>query len=360
MGKEFRKSACPHDCPSACCLEVERVSSTRIGRIRGAAANSYTDGVVCAKVARYAERAHHPDRLKQPLQRVGEKGRGEFRPISWEAALDEVAAAFSRTTRTCGAEAVWPYHSGGTMGIVQRWGLDRLRHAFGYSRQKTTICVTPAESGWRAGVGKLLGPDPREMAEADLIVVWGGNPVSTQVNAMTHIAKARKQRGATLVVVDVYRTPTVEAADIGLVLRPGTDGALALAMMHLLLKEGFADRDYLARHTDFGPEVEAHLADKTPEWASAITGLAVAEIEGFARLYGGTQRSFLRIGFGFTRSRNGSAATHAVPSLPAINAGVQPPGRRAFFLNLDNWRLDTPLSHGPHLLDPAPLLLRPP
>ena len=166
------------------------------------------------------------------------------------------------------------------MGIVQRWGLDRLRHAFGYSRQKTTICVTPAESGWRAGVGKLIGPDPREMAESDLIVVWGGNPVSTQVNVMTHIAKARKQRGAKLVVVDVYRTPTVEAADIGLVLRPGTDGALALAMMHVLLKEGFADREYLARYTDFGPEIEAHLADKTPEWASAITGLPAGEIIG--------------------------------------------------------------------------------
>jgi anaerobic selenocysteine-containing dehydrogenase len=237
MGKEFWKSACPHDCPSACSLEVERLSSTRIGRVRGAAANTYTDGVVCAKVARYAERVHHPDRLKQPLQRVGEKGKGEFRPISWDDALNEVAEAFTHATRTHGSEAVWPYHSGGTMGVVQRWGLDRLRHAFGYSRQKTTICVTPAESGWRAGVGKLLGPDPREMAESDLIVVWGGNPVSTQVNAMTHIAKARKQRGAKLAVVDVYRTPTVEAADIGLVLRPGTDGALALAMMHVLLKE---------------------------------------------------------------------------------------------------------------------------
>src|SRR6185503_13424157 len=150
------------------------------------------------------------------------------------------------------------------------------------------ICVTPAESGWRAGVGKLLGPDPREMAESDLIVVWGGNPVSTQVNAMIHIAKARKQRGAKLVVVDVYRTPTVEAADIGLVLRPGSDGALALAMMHVLLKEGLADRDYLARHTDFDADVEAHLADKTPQWAAALTGLSETEIVDFARLYGRT------------------------------------------------------------------------
>ena len=296
MGKEFWKSACPHDCPSACSLEVERLSSTRIGRIRGAAANSYTDGVVCAKVARYAERAHHPDRLKQPLQRVGEKGRassGRSRGMPRSTKSPRRSAA---RRAAHGKEAVWPYHSGGTMGVVQRWGIERLRHAFGYSRQKTTICMTPAELGWRAGVGKLLGPDPREMAQSDLIVVWGGNPVSTQVNAMTHIAKARKQRGAKLVVVDVYRTPTVEAADIGLVLRPGTDGALALAMMHVLLKEGFADRAYLARYTDFGAGIEAHLADKTPHWASAITGLPVEEIVAFARLYGETKRSFLRVG----------------------------------------------------------------
>jgi anaerobic selenocysteine-containing dehydrogenase len=357
MLKEYVKSACPHDCPSACCLEVERLSPTRIGRIRGAAANSYTDGVVCAKVARYAERAHHPDRLKQPLQRIGEKGRGAFRPISWEAALDEVAEAFQRATRTHGAQSVWPYHSGGTMGVVQRWGIDRLRHAFGYSRQKTTICVTPAESGWRAGVGKLTGPDPREMAESDLIVVWGGNPVSTQVNAMTHIAKARKQRGAKLAVVDVYRTPTVEAADIALVLRPGTDGALALAMMHVLLKEGLADRDYLARYTDFGADIEAHLADKTPEWASAITGLPVEEIVAFARLYGRTERTFLRVGFGFTRSRNGSAAMHAVTCLPAMTGAWRRRGGGAFFLNLDNWRLDTTLAHGLDMIDPATRIL---
>ena len=300
---------------------------------------------------------HHPDRLTQPLQRVGEKGKGEFRPISWDDALDEIAGAFTRAASRHGAESVWPYHSGGTMGVVQRWGLDRLRHAFGYSRQKTTICVTPAESGWRAGVGKLTGPDPREMAEADLIVVWGGNPVSTQVNAMTHIAKARKRRGAKLVVVDVYRTPSVEAADIGLVLRPGTDGALALAMMHVLLKEGLVDRDYLARQTDFDAAVEAHLADKTPHWASEITGLPVEEIVAFARLYGSTQRSFLRLGFGFTRSRNGAAAMHAVTCLPALTGAWRHPGGGAFFLNLDNWGLDLTLAHGLDMLDKSTRVL---
>jgi len=357
MGIEYRKSACPHDCPSACTLEVERLSSTRIGRVRGAAANSYTDGVVCAKVARYAERVHHPDRLTQPLQRTGAKGSGSFRPISWEAALDEIAEAFQRAARQHGVETVWPYHSGGTMGVIQRYGIERLRHAMGYSRQKTTICVTPAESGWRAGVGKLLGADPREMAESDLIVVWGGNPVSTQVNAMTHIAKARRARGAKLAVVDVYRTPTIEAADIGLVLRPGTDGALALAMMHVILTEGLADRAYLALHTDFGPDIEAHLADKTPAWASAITGLSVAEIVDFARLYGRTERSFLRLGFGFTRSRNGSAAMHAVTCLPAMTGAWKHRGGGAFFLRFDHWGLDLTWAHGLDMINPKTRVL---
>ena len=360
MGKEFWKSACPHDCPSACSLEVERLSSTRIGRIRGAAANSYTDGVVCAKVARYAERVHHPDRLKQPLQRIGEKGSGQFRPISWDAALDEVAEAFSRATLRHGSEAVWPYHSGGTMGVVQRWGIDRLRHAMGYSRQKTTICVTPAELGWRAGVGKLLGADPREMAQSDLIVVWGGNPVSTQVNAMTHIAKARKQRGAKLVVVDVYRTPTVEAADIGA-------GAAARhrrragARHDARAAEGGLRRSRLPRaahrfrrrHRSASRRQDAAMG-RAPSPACRST-----EIVDFARLYGRTERSFLRLGFGFTRSRNGSAAMHAVSCLPAMTGAWKHQGGGAFFLDLDNWGLDLTLAHGLDMIEPGDARARP-
>ncbi len=211
---EMIKSACPHDCPSACVLEVERLSPQRIGRIRGAKDFDYTAGIVCAKVGRYAERVHHPERLRHPLKRVGAKGAGDFVPVRWEDALDEVANAFVRAAQQAGSEAVWPYHSDGTMGVVQRWGLDRLRHVMRYSGQKTTICVTPAESGWQAGVGRSEGVDPREMADADLIIVWGGNPVSTQVNMMHHIQRARRQRGAKLVVVDCYRTPSLAAASL--------------------------------------------------------------------------------------------------------------------------------------------------
>ncbi|ETX06985.1 molybdopterin oxidoreductase family protein [Candidatus Entotheonella palauensis] len=354
---EWIKSACPHDCPSACALEVERLSPHRIGRVRGAKQFDYTAGIVCAKVGRYAERIHHPERLRHPLKRVGEKGAGDFTAVSWDDALDEVANAFIRAAQHNGSEAVWPYHSGGTMGIVQRWGIERLRHVMRYSRQKTTICVTPAESGWRAGVGRLEGVDPREMAESDLIVVWGGNPVSTQVNVMNHIQRARRHRGAKLVVIDCYRTPSVEAADIGIVVRPGTDAALACAMMGVMLREGMADRDYLAHYTDFDHEVECHLAQRTPSWAAGLTGLSEETIIDLARLYGSTQRAFLRLGFGFTRSRNGSANMHAVSALPAVSGAWRYPGGGAFFLNLDNWRLDTTLAHGLDVVDDSIRLL---
>ncbi|MDH3913559.1 MAG: molybdopterin-dependent oxidoreductase, partial [Rhodospirillales bacterium] len=236
-------SACPHDCPSTCALEVERLGAMRIGRVRGARDNPYTDGVICAKVARYAERVHHPERLTTPLKRIGEKGggRASFQAISWEAALDEVAEALLKAEQSHGPETVWPYYFAGTMGHVQRDGIQRLRHVMGYSRQHSTICTTLPESGWLAGVGAKAGVDAREIAQSDLIVVWGGNPVSTQVNVMTHIAKARKAQNAKLVVVDPYRTGTAEQADLHLMVKPGTDGALAAAVIHVLLKEGFAD-----------------------------------------------------------------------------------------------------------------------
>jgi anaerobic selenocysteine-containing dehydrogenase len=356
---ELRKSACPHDCPSACSLEVAVLPDNRIGRILGSAENSYTAGVVCAKVARYAERVHHPDRLTRPLRRTGGKSEGSFVPISWDEALDEIAGRFKEAAQRYGTETVWPYHSGGNMGIVQRWGLDRLRNVMRYSRQQTTICVTPAESGWKAGIGKLAGVDPCEMDESDLIISWGGNPVSTQVNVMTHVSRARKQRGAKLAVVDVYRTPTVEAADIALILKPGTDGALALAMMNVLLSEGFADREYLARYTDFNKATERHIMTRTPAWAAAITGLTEQEIIDFARLYGRTRKSFIRAGFGFTRSRNGSAAMHAVSCLPAITGAWQYRGGGAFFLafDMDYWGIDTTILHGLDAIDPKVRIL---
>jgi anaerobic selenocysteine-containing dehydrogenase len=278
-------SVCPHDCPSVCALDVEVLASGRIGRVSGAEEHGYTAGVICAKVARYAERIHHPDRLTRPLRRVGAKGEGRFAPISWDEALDEIATRFRDAAARHGSETVWPYFFAGTMGLVQRDGINRLRHAMRYSGMDKTICTWIVHAGWMAGTGRQTGVDPREAADSDLIVMWGGNPVTTQVNFMTHVARARKARGARFVVVDPYRTPTAQAADTHLMLRPGTDGALACAVMHVLFAEGFADRDYLARHTDDPDGLERHLAARTPEWAAAITGLTAAEIRDFARVW---------------------------------------------------------------------------
>ena len=320
-------STCPHDCPSTCALEVEVIDDNTIGRVYGAKDNDYTAGVICAKVARYAERVHHPDRLGQPLRRVGHKGVGlsAFEPVSWDDALDEVAARFQKTIKQYGGETLWPYHYAGTMGLLQRDALDCFRHTLKTSRQHATFCITLADAGWIAGTGIKRGSDPREMANSDLIVVWGGNPVSTQVNVMQHIARARRERGAKLVVVDPYRTPTAEKADLHLMLRPGTDGALACAVMHVLFAEDLVDDDYLQKYTDVPEALRNHLINKPPEWASSITGLRADEIIAFARLYGKTKRSFIRLGYGFSRSRNGAANVHAVTCLPALTGAWQYP-----------------------------------
>ena len=356
---ELVSSACPHDCPSTCALEVERIDERTIGRVHGARENDYTAGIVCAKVARYAERIHHPGRLTTPLRRVGEKGVGlaAFAPLSWEDALDEVAGRLSRAAERYGAETVWPYFYAGTMGLVQRDGIERLRHVMKYSRQHSTICVTLSDSGWMAGCGFKRGVDAREIAESDLVVVWGGNPVHTQVNVMHHIARARKERGAKFVVVDPYRTPTAAQADIHVMPRPGTDGALAAAMMHVLFKEGYADRDYLERYTDAPGELEAHLKDRTPEWASGITGLPAEEIVAFARLYGSNKRSYIRAGYGFARSRNGSQQMHAVASLPAVTGAWRHRGGGALYGQTGIYPLDKTLIMGLDALDPKVRLL---
>ncbi|MCH8188547.1 MAG: molybdopterin oxidoreductase family protein [Proteobacteria bacterium] len=341
-------SVCPHDCPSTCALEIERLDGRTIGRVRGAAGNPYTAGKVCEKVARYAERVHHPDRLRTPLRRKGAKGakRGGFTPISWDSALDEIAEAFGQATARHGPEAVWPYYYAGTMGRLQRDGINRLRHVMGYSRQKKTICTGLVNPGWLAGIGAIMGGNPHEMAEADLLIIWGTNAVATQVNVMHHVSRARKERGARLIVVDPYRTATAQAADLHICPRPGTDGALACAMMHVLFAEGYADREYMARHADVPGELEAHLQTRTPEWAAGITGLAAEEIAAFAREYGKTKRAFIRVGYGMSRQRNGSANVHAVTCLPTVTGKWPHKGAGAFFSNSDAYHLDQTLIEG--------------
>ncbi|MDD9857360.1 MAG: molybdopterin-dependent oxidoreductase [Gammaproteobacteria bacterium] len=344
----WHNSVCPHDCPSACALEVEKLAAGRIGRVRGSKHNPYTDGVICAKVSRYAERAHHPARLTRPLRRTSSKsGNGAaFEPIGWEQALDLVSEKFTAASGRFGAESVWPYYYGGTMGLVQRDGIMRLVSAMGYSGLHKTICVQIAYDGWGAGAGALLGADGREMAHSDLIVLWGCNAAATQINAMTHISKARK-RGAKLVVIDPYRNATAKVADLHLAPRPGSDGALACAVMHLLFKNGHADRDYLAEYSDDAGRLERHLQSRGPEWAAAITGIEAARIAEFAEVYGATRKSYIRLGIGFSRSRNGAVNVHAVSCLPVVTGAWQYRGGGALLATSDSFRLDERLIQGP-------------
>ncbi|MER2535215.1 MAG: molybdopterin oxidoreductase family protein [Rhizobiaceae bacterium] len=346
-------SACPHDCPSTCALDVELLGGNRIGRVHGAKGNSYTAGVICAKVARYADRIHHPDRLTKPLVRAGGKGEGGWREASWEAALDLVAEKFSAAEERHGSETVWPYYYAGTMGLVQRDGINRLRHAKKYSGFFDSICTNPAWTGYVMGTGRLAGPDPREIAKSDCVVIWGTNAVVTQVNVMTHAVRARKERGAKIVVIDVYDNATMKQADMALIVKPGTDGALACAVMHVLFRDGLADRPYLERYTDDPGGLEAHLRDRTPEWASSITGLPVAEIEAFARLVGTTKRTFFRLGYGFSRQRNGAVNMHAALSVAAVTGCWQYEGGGAFHSNSGIFKLNTDILQGGRLRDPA-------
>ncbi|MGB5839403.1 MAG: molybdopterin oxidoreductase family protein [Brucella anthropi] len=333
-------SACPHDCPSTCALDVEILDERTIGRVRGAKDNSYTAGVICAKVARYAERVHHPDRLKHPLVRAGAKGAGQWQEASWEAALDLIAERFLKAEHEFGSESVWPYYYAGTMGLVQRDSINRLRFAKRYSNQFDSFCTNMAWTGYFAGTGSLTGPDPREMAKADVVVIWGTNAAATQVNVMTHAVRARKERGAKIVVIDVYANATVRQADMGIVLKPGTDGAFACAVMHVLFRDGLADWDYLERYTDDPKGLEAHLQTRTPEWAAAITGLSVEEIEAFAHLVGKTKRTYFRLGYGFTRQRNGAVNMHAASSIACVTGAFLYEGGGAFHSNSGIFKMD--------------------
>ena len=275
-----RASACPHDCPSTCALEVEVLDRNTIGRLYGAADNSYTSGVICAKVARYAERVHHKDRLTQALVRTGPKGSGAFEPIGIEEALDRVAERFLDIERRLGPETVWPYYYAGTMGLVMRDGINRLRHVKRYSDQYSTICTALSWAGYMAGHGRMTGTDPREIAESDCVVLWGTNAVVTQVNVMTHAVRARKERGAPIVAVDVY-----DNADDA----PGRRADPAAARHRRragLRRHARAVPRRLRGPRLYGPlrrrsrrDSRPICATRTPEWASAICGVPAEEIE---------------------------------------------------------------------------------
>jgi anaerobic selenocysteine-containing dehydrogenase len=243
------------------------------------------------------------------------------------------------------------------MGLVMRDGINRLRNAKRYSGFHSSICVNPAYVGFAAGTGRVAGPDPREMAKSDLVVFWGTNAVNTQVNAMTHAVRARKERGARIACVDVYMNATMKQADFPVLLKPGTDAAFACAVMHCLFRDGSADWAYLDRYTDAPRELEAHVKTRDPSWAAAITGVPVETIEEFARLVGERRRAYFRLGYGFSRSRNGAVSMHAASCIPSVTGAWQYEGGGAFHNNADIYHWDKAMIEGLDVRDKSVRML---
>ncbi len=340
-------SACPHDCPSTCTLDIEH-DNKNIYKVNGNKENSYTKGVICSKVSRYRERTHSKNRLLYPLKRVGEKGGKSFKRISWNEALETISDNFLKIKSKFGSEAIWPYFYAGTMGLIQRDGINRFRHEFNFSGQYSTICNTLPQAGWIAGVGSLSGPDPREVKYSKVIIMWGGNPASTQVNFMKHVQTARKKNGAFLVVIDPYLTKTAKIADLHIKLKPGTDGALACGIMKLLIENNKIDKEYLKKYSTGFKELKGHLLKKDKLWATGISGVEYKKILSLSNLISNTKKVFFRLGYGFTRHRNGSFNMHAVICIPTLLGVWKELGGGAFYNNGGIYNINKNLIEGLH------------
>jgi anaerobic selenocysteine-containing dehydrogenase len=345
------RSVCPHDCPSCCSLEVA-VEDGRITTVTGTPEHPFTQGVICGKVRAYAERVHSPLRVLTPLRRVGPKGAGAFAPIGWDEAIDAIATRWRAILREEGGEAILPFSYAGSMGQVQYHAGHPLFHALGASRLDRTICVSTAYAGWRATVGAVTGNDSEQMVGADLVVLWGINASYSTVNVMTLVKQAR-QRGAWVVAIDPYRTPTALAADEHLMIRPGTDGALALGVMHVLVSEGRIDRGYIERATLGFDRLAEHVKAWAPETVAPITGLPAETIVAFARRYGASPRTFIRAGIGLSRHDNGGMTCRTIACLPALTGAYADPHGGALLSSGGAYRFDPRVLERPDLL-PAP------
>jgi anaerobic selenocysteine-containing dehydrogenase len=341
-------SVCPHDCPSCCSLDVAVVDG-RVVAVTGTAGHPFTQGVICGKVREYAERVHSPLRVATPLRRVGAKGEGRFERISWDAAIDEIASRWRAIVREHGGEAILPFSYAGSMGQIQYFAGHPLFHALGASRLDRSICVSTAYAGWRATVGKVTGNDSEQMVGAELVVLWGVNAAYSTINVMTLVKQAR-ERGAYVIVIDPYRTPTALQADEHLMVRPGTDGALALAVMHVLVTEGLLDRDYIERATVGFPELAEHVKGYAPDEMAPIVGLPAETIVRFARRYGATPRTFIRAGIGLSRHDNGGMTCRTLACLPALTGAYADPHGGALLSSGGAFELDFAAFERPDLM----------
>jgi anaerobic selenocysteine-containing dehydrogenase len=310
------RGACPHDCPDTCSFFVT-VENGRAVKIEGAKDHPTTDGFLCTKVNRYLERTYSPQRVLYPMKRAGEKGKGIFERISWDEALDTIAAKFKEIAAD-DPQAILPYSYAGTMGFVQSQSIDRrFFHKLGASLLARTICADAGAAGYRATIGLSMGTDPERFSDAKLIIIWGSNVITSNVHLWPKILEA-KRKGAKVIAIDPYRSLTAEKCDEHLAVLPGTDGALALAMMNVIIKENLVDHDYVERHTLGFDLLRERVMEYSPSRAAAITGLSEEAIVRLAREYAMTKPAAIRLNYGLQRHAGGGMAVRAITCLPAL------------------------------------------
>lgn len=318
-GTAIVTGACPHDCPDTCSWQVAVDTTTgRAIDLWGHPDHPVTQGRLCGKVDRYLERTYHPDRLQMPLRRTGPKGSGQFHPISWDEAIAEVADNLRRVVNNYGAESVLPYSYCGTMGLLQGEGMARrFLYRLGASRLAQTICAEAGFEGYGYTTGKVIGMEAADFAHARLILLWGTNTLTSNQHLWPFVQEARKS-GARVIVIDPARTRTARAADEWIPIHPGTDGALALALMHVIIGENLYDEAYVAAYTAGFAQLAERVRQYPPEWAASVTGVDAERIRQFAREYATTRPAAIRINYGLQRHAGGGMAVRSLVCLPAL------------------------------------------
>ena len=312
------RAACPHDCPDTCAMLVT-VRDGRALKVAGDPAHPVTRGFLCTKVNNYEQRTYSPDRVKTCLRRTGPKGAGQFTPITWDEALDEIAARFREIAASPdGSQAILPYSYAGTMGLLQSESMDRrFFHRLGASQLDRTICASAGTAGYVATIGGKVGFEPAQIRHAKLIILWGTNTLTSNVHLWPDILAA-KNDGARLIAIDPRRTRTAEQCHQHIAPLPGSDAALALGLMHVIFAENLEDKDFLAQHTIGADALREHVAEWTPARTAEVCGLNAETIISLAREYAATQPAAIRLNYGLQRHAGGGMAVRAIASLPAV------------------------------------------
>jgi anaerobic selenocysteine-containing dehydrogenase len=315
--RTLHHGACPHDCPDTCAMVFE-VEAGRLIKVRGNREHPVTRGGLCVKLNDYEKRHYHPDRLLYPMRRAGAKGSRQFERITWDAALHEITSKWQAIIAEHGPQAIVPNSYLGHQGLVHGLnGGDAFFNRLGATVMERTFCGEGSATAWLMTHGPSGGLDPESFVHAKFIIIWACNSVSTNLHHW-HFVKEAKKRGAKVVVIDSYASRTAKAADWHIAPKPGTDGALAMAMMHTIISENLVDQDYVAQYTEGFEELADRATQRSPEWAAKITGVPAETIRQLAREYATTKPSAIRIGIALERHRGGGQTIRAVCCLPSL------------------------------------------